>query len=386
MDAQFALDLIQNLNLQNNATSFIVSPLSITLTLTLAYIGSGGETRREFQHRFKINDISEHQLLNRLSQYVELSNADNSLFNVWSQGYMPMDHFIREEYQQKLAKLFGIPFKRLDFGDQELAAKTINYDVSQQTNGKINRIINSNSINPQNTLLLSALYFNAFWTDKFTWSENKPFHLNSKTQRTVEMMHLKTNPTEHDALYSENELFRVLQLPYTTLQIPTTNLSSSPWKTKRRMPSFYFNVFLPKDRFGLDSALAKMNAESLHGLLNRLERGHFDIGMPSFHVEYEAELTSTLKSMGLVSAFDPLVANFSAINHQLPIYINSVGHKATIDVTKYGTVATAATFMKYIPLCGYIDPPIVNFYVDEPFFYMITSRSNDILFSGVYRG
>jgi serine protease inhibitor len=52
--AQFALDLVYQLS-SNATTSLIVSPLSLVLALSMAYLGAGGETRREFQKRFDLN-------------------------------------------------------------------------------------------------------------------------------------------------------------------------------------------------------------------------------------------------------------------------------------------------------------------------------------------
>ncbi|KAI6204538.1 Serine proteinase inhibitor [Aphelenchoides besseyi] len=257
-DAQFALDLIQNLSLQDNSTSLIVSPICITLALTLAYIGSAGNTRCEFQHRFKINDISEHQFLSRVSKFVESSNAEDALYNAWSQGYIDLKRNIREEYQKKLATLFGTSFKRLDFTNQQLAAKTINFDVSQHTNGKIKKVI----------FLLSTIYMRAPWYKNFGINDtkNKTFHLNSNTQRSIEMMHMGPTKIQDSCKYAENNLFRMLQLPYA--KSSNSSVDSDDLFAFKKFSNLRFNILLPKKRFGLDSALQKMDAASFLGLLN----------------------------------------------------------------------------------------------------------------------
>ncbi|KAI6204537.1 Proteinase inhibitor I4 serpin [Aphelenchoides besseyi] len=106
--------------------------------------------------------------------------------------------------------------------------------------------------------------------------------------------------------------------------------------------------------------------------------------MPRFKIEYETSLKSTLKSMGIVSAFDSEKADFSALDDRRQNYIESVSHKATIEVDELGTEASAATEIKiYIASWGPSDE--IEFYVDEPFFYTITTDKNDILFAGIYR-
>jgi serine protease inhibitor len=54
--AQFALDLVHEL-FPNATTSVVVSPLSIILALSLAYVGAAGDTRKEFQQRFGVNGV-----------------------------------------------------------------------------------------------------------------------------------------------------------------------------------------------------------------------------------------------------------------------------------------------------------------------------------------
>ncbi|KAI6231477.1 Serine proteinase inhibitor [Aphelenchoides besseyi] len=218
-DAQFALDLIQNLSLQDNSTSLIVSPICITLALTLAYIGSAGNTRCEFQHRFKINDISEHQFLSRVSKFVESSNAEDALYNAWSQGYIDLKRNIREEYQK-------------------------------------------------NIFLLSTIYMRAPWYKNFGINDtkNKTFHLNSNTQRSIEMMHMGPTKIQDSCKYAENNLFRMLQLPYA--KSSNSSVDSDDLFAFKKFSNLRFNILLPKKRFGLDSALQKMDAASFLGLLN----------------------------------------------------------------------------------------------------------------------
>jgi serine protease inhibitor len=51
LQLQFTTNLLRDLS-QNATVDAFVSPLSIILALSMAYVGAGGKTRQEFNHLF----------------------------------------------------------------------------------------------------------------------------------------------------------------------------------------------------------------------------------------------------------------------------------------------------------------------------------------------
>ena len=98
----------------------------------------------------------------------------------------------------------------------------------------------------------------AEWYNKFSGSSCMPFYVNSTSQRQVNMMYLETGHLSRGCKYAEDDLFRMIQLPYAD-------------KSTDELPGVYFNVIMPRERFGLDSALKDLSAKTRSGLFEKLE-------------------------------------------------------------------------------------------------------------------
>ena len=107
--------------------------------------------------------------------------------------------------------------------------------------------------------------------------------------------------------------------------------------------------------------------------------------MPKFEVEYESEMSSILKAMGMTDAFNNLLADFDGIGKSDAgnIHISEVTHKTFIKVDEIGTKAGAATSVG-LEDEGMMPPEeIIKINLNRPFVYMIIDCENNIpLFIG----
>jgi serpin B len=105
------------------------------------------------------------------------------------------------------------------------------------------------------------------------------------------------------------------------------------------------------------------------------------LSLPKFTFESEFNLSETLKSMGMTSAFDGDKADFSGMTAKKDIFISDVIHKAFVAVDEKGTEAAAATavIMEATMAIQYD----VNLIIDRPFIFIIRDKpSGQILFIG----
>ena len=88
--------------------------------------------------------------------------------------------------------------------------------------------------------------------------------------------------------------------------------------------------------------------------------------------------------MGMPDAFDPSKANFSGMDGSRLLYIDSVIHKAFVDVNESGTEAAAATaVIMGVRSAAPAPDPIPVFKADHPFLFLIQdNRTGTILFMG----
>lgn len=90
-----------------------------------------------------------------------------------------------------------------------------------------------------------------------------------------------------------------------------------------------------------------------------------------------------LAAMGMGSAFDPEVADFSDMAGSKDLYLSAAIHKAFVDVNEEGTEAAAATGAVVGVTSAIIEQEPLVFRADHPFLFMIRdNRHRAILFIG----
>lgn len=74
--------------------------------------------------------------------------------------------------------------ERVDFSNGQSAADKINQDVSEATNGKINKFLSPSVLRDARFVLINAVYFKGLWTYPFSEkkTEVRPFYNEARDQ------------------------------------------------------------------------------------------------------------------------------------------------------------------------------------------------------------
>lgn len=111
-----------------------------------------------------------------------------------------------------------------------------------------------------------------------------------------------------------------------------------------------------------------------------------NLAMPKFDVAADLDLNAGLTELGLGSLFDPATADFSPITDDAALadelYLSQVKHAARVKVDEEGCEAAAYT-MIMVTATGGPPPEVVDFVLDRPFIFVITSDTGATLFAGV---
>ncbi|NXL60705.1 SPB10 protein, partial [Chordeiles acutipennis] len=108
-------------------------------------------------------------------------------------------------------------------------------------------------------------------------------------------------------------------------------------------------------------------------------KAEVNLYLPKLKLEENYDLKSTLSSMGIRNAFDPVQADFTEMSAKKDLFISKVIHKAFVEVNEEGTEAAAATGV----LALRSKPPKITFKADHPFLFFIKhNKSQTILFFG----
>lgn len=365
----FAVDLYQQLKGQPGNLFF--SPYSISSALAMTYAGARGQTESEMakvlhfgpgqtnvhsDFRALTDRINDLQRINR----IKLLTA-NSLW--YQHDYRFTDAFMKLVHRDYHAEVRPVDFAKAP----DAAVNDINSWIDHTTDGKIQNVVEG--LDPSTRLVLcNAIYFKGKWETQFDPANTRPapFYVSSNETVTVPMMSIEDSfkSVNIDAAsvsllelpYVGNDLSMVILLPgNATLPVEMTPVSLS----------------------GLESKLTPENLRSWLAALDGAPWEREPVSIPRFTTTQSFNLTETLKSMGMPSAFGDN-ANFSGMDGTSNLYISDVFHKAYVEVNEEGTEAAAATTVSVVQSAD-----AFSFIVDYPFIFLIRDKgSGTILFMG----
>ncbi len=357
--SEFGFTVFKKIAQQSPDSNIFISPLSISLALGMTYNGAAGETKNAMRSTLGFENLTDNQInANYASLISLLRNKDTKVImdianSIWIREGFP----VQPEFMDVNKKYFYARVANLDFSLPE-AAETINSWVSDNTNGKIDKIVQD--IDPQVVMyLINAVYFKAFWQYPFD------------PEQTAENWFIKQNGDsvlcsfmhqDRQVQYLETDQIVAVDLPY---------------------GSGYFSMsfLMPKSGYSVVDLISALDQNEWDRLVTGFSTVQMTVTIPKFTLEYKITLNEILKSLGMEIAFDADRADFSPINPDYQLFISNVLHKSFIKIDEEGTEAAAATSVE-ISLTSV--PMTLRF--NRPFVFVIRERkSNTVLFIGIFQ-
>ncbi len=359
-DNAFGLELFQTIRADSDKENLMISPLSVSVALAMAYNGADGATKTEMENVLKLKGLTVEEIN---ASYKMLIGALQSLdekvvFEIANAIFYAEEFSVKPDFLSVNEDVYAAKVENLDFGSPE-AVKTINSWVAEKTKDKIEKIIEK--LNPLDRMvLLNAIYFYGTWTNEFDkeGTHELPFKKTNDTTLEIPMM------TKLEKLpYTSNNLFKAIKMPYGNGQ-------------------YNMVVLLPVGANNSQDIIDELSTPNWKAWMESLEMtDRVQVTMPRFKYAFETSLKKVLKTMGMEKAFMPKEADFSGISDE-DLYISEAIHKSYIDVNETGTEAAAVTGLVFATTSIDQNPP-VSFYVDRPFVYAITENDTGaILFIG----
>jgi len=337
----------------------MVSPLSISLALSMTLNGAVGNTNRNMISALGLYGLSVDEINRIYFDLVSvLKKADPRVkMGIVNSIWIKKEYPVLESFITANQKYYDARVQSLDFNQDALA--TINDWVSDKTKGKIPSIVNQISAD-EIMFLINAIYFKGKWQVQFDKSntEDGPFTLSTGVSATVPLMMIK----EHFG-YSEQSGYRALKMPYGN-------------------GKFEMILLLPDDGKSADQLIQQLDPSVWDNLKTALASDRkVDVWLPRFKFSWDSELKDILSSLGMAVAFSKTEANFSKINASDQLYISKVKHKSFIEVNEEGAEAAAATSVAIGVMS--MGPGGPRFHATRPFLFFITEENTGaILFAG----
>ncbi len=262
----FAARMTKQLLQESGEANVVISPLSVTLALSLALNGAGGATKQEILHMLGSDKISM-EALNQGSEVLTdlLEHGDPQVdVEIANTLWARKGTQLLETYADQIKQSYDAKVSELDFDDKD-AASTINKWVRKQTHDRIDKMVNPDTLRSSVMVLMNAIYFNGSWAEPFEESATRDaqFHLADGTDVTVPMMRQRTALT-----YKQSKQFKAVRLPY----------RSGKWG---------MIVVLPNEGIKLPDVEAELLADTSESWRKDFEGGSVSIELPRFRLEYE---------------------------------------------------------------------------------------------------
>ena len=356
----FALRLMRATDTEGKNT--LISPLSVLCALSMTANGADGETLEQMEEVLGMTaeQLNEFAYMYRQGvasgEKCKLSLA-NSIWFTDDERFKVNADFLQIAVDYYGADVFKTPFNSSTLRD-------INSWVEDNTDGMVKDILDRIP-DAAVMYLINALAFEAEWEQIYYKHQVREGTFTSESGDAEKAEFLYGT----EGKYIEDEKATGFIKYYSTRK-------------------YAFAALLPKEGVSVSEYLATFDGEHLSSLLSGAQNSVVYTSIPKFEVEYDADMSDELKSMGMPEAFDEINADFSRLGSSDAgnIFISRVIHKTYISVTEKGTKAGAATVVEMLDNAAAAPREPKYVYLDRPFVYMLSDCEKNIpMFIGALR-
>ena len=291
------------------------SPWSLAMTLAMARDGAAGQTASEMTDVLGAHSDFDARLADGWRRMAHAQGTPLRAANAaWAQSGLEWKQLFRDHLADLSADLKVADFAAGAAGPTD----EINRWVADRTAGKVPDLLAPGALTAETRLVLvNALHFKAAWQREFAELGERPF---AAPSGSVSAPFLEARG-----------LVGIRYRGWTSAIIPCEG------------SEFALAVALPDDP---STPLAKVPTIALS-----LPTAHpepvgqvaADLTMPAWKLSFAVTLNDQLRTLGMPTAFDPGLADFSAMTAGERLFLGLVVQKATIDVQAKGIEAAAAS-------------------------------------------
>jgi serpin B len=347
---------------------FVMSPLSGYFALVMSSAGALGKTADEMKSVLfpDLSASDAHPAVNLLGQRVrgyarapvqETDGEKQVELTLANDLFAQRDLPIEAAFLDTLAINYDCGVQLLDFiRYPDTACDLINTWVSNETAGKIDKLVSPGAIDVDTRLVLvNTLYLNAAWKEAFD-----PRNTQSRT------FHGFNGDTSPSFMRSDHMLNYATGTGWTGIDIPYHG------------GALVFTAILP-DADQFETVKAGLNAGWLSDFDAKAKVVYASLTLPKLKLlGPSASWMDALQHLGMVTLFDSELCNLRGISTDLRLHVKDVLQQVYMEVNESGTEAAAATGVFYA-----IDmAPQIAVSFDRPFLFVIREPGGPILFAG----
>lgn len=351
---------------RDNESNTLLSPISVSLCLSMAANGVSDEVRDEIVNALlptggNIDALNE---LNKLlaSKVTEVDNSAHLIFSnsVW----VDKPYNVIPALSLNLKDFYSAEVANIAMHSEE-GRDAINSWVASATGNLIPYLYLG--IPVEDLLLINTVYFKGQWTVPFDKNKSEKAVFHNANGASQEITYMKSN--KENFMYDINSSYSSVRLPYGN-------------------EAYSMYAVMPTGDNDISEILENLTPEKWENMKRNMSarRGVF-VNLPVFEVKYDAsKLKDHLMECGIVKLFTSKSALINFVSPTPAEGLLTILHKSILKVDETGAEGAALTSLGMVfdsepDMTEATTPPTVTF--DHPFFYIIEEQSTGaILFIG----
>ncbi len=346
----------------SDGQNVVYSPLNVYLALGMLAELTDGSSRRQVLDLMGVDSIDEVRLLAPALWQCNYRDDGTVTSLLGASLWLNEDVAFEQGTMDRLARLYYASSYQGKMGSAELNQALRDW-IDDQTGGLLKEYSKDLEFDVDTVLALATtIYFKARWGAEFDPSQTQPRVFHSPTgDVTTDFM----NQQFHTSYYWADH-FSAVRKPF--------DEGGDMW------------LILPDEGTAVDDLLTDPQVlellDTVDGWADRKSL-QVNLSMPKFDVSSQLDLIDGLKALGVTDVFDCTVSDFTPMTTAVEeLYVSQATHAARVKVDEEGCEAAAFTIML---IAGGTMPPDeeVDFVLDRPFLFAITSETGQLLFTGV---
>lgn len=337
------------------------SPVNVYMALSMLAQTSAGESRQQILDLLGAATIEELQAQTACVWNAHYLNSERTKLLLANSLWLDNSNLFDPDTVQILADNYYASVYAGDLGSGEMN-EALRQWIDAQTDGLLTEHSQNLELDPTSVFALaSIIYFKADWVQSFSESNTADgiFH-STEGDITVPFMHSSTTAS---AYYWGDD--------YTAVRLSLDH-GNAMWlilpdegKTPEDLleSGAYLSTVLPT------ASVENVAYPTIH------------LTMPKFDISAKSDLIPGIQNLGVTDIFSPQTADLSSLT-DANAYVGTIEHAVRVAADENGVLGVAYTVID-APNYGMPPEDEVDFVVDRPFLFMVTSRFGMPLFAGV---
>lgn len=340
----------------------VYSPLNLYMALAMVAETTDGNSRQQLLNLLGLDSIEQLRTQAGHVWNAHYTNDGETTLLLGSSLWLDDAFSFHQNTVDLLADSYYASTFHGDLGTTEMNAQLQTW-INAQTGGLLREQAGNLKLTPRTAFALaSTVYFSAGWQTEFSETRNtrERFHCKDYDQVTT-FMNRSFNGTYYWAdhfgavrlnLSGNNAMWLILPDKGVSLE---TVISSGEY---------------------LEMTLDPMNWENQREM-------KINLSLPKFDISSQMDLVEGMKEMGVTDVFDSNRSDFSPMTDENGLYIGKIDHVARVAIDEEGVVAAAFTVVTVYGNGASAEQKVINFTLDRPFLFIVSSRDNLPLLAGV---